>query len=105
MKKYEIFSQTTPAKIYIILEDDMGRLTCTCPAGKYRGRCKHIAALQEMEKEDRESMEQATFSWRADLEFKQAMDEIRPEKAGEIPVEKYSKDGPPPPWFQPEDVL
>ena len=42
--QWTVPSQTQPDTLYIVRRHD-GLLTCDCPAGFYRGRCKHITAV------------------------------------------------------------
>ena len=42
--QWTVPSQTQPDTLYIVRRHD-GLLTCDCPAGFFRGVCKHITAV------------------------------------------------------------
>ncbi|MGW8178105.1 MAG: hypothetical protein ACWGQW_04830 [bacterium] len=39
-----------PSQIYELTEAQNGRLTCSCPSGRYRGWCKHTTMVRNYQK-------------------------------------------------------
>ena len=49
---YEVPSFTNPRKKYVV---DLREKSCTCPAYRFRGYCKHLKAVEEKLEEEKEA--------------------------------------------------